>query len=316
MSNMLLTLIKETKDTANGLFPGIDASAFEEHHKSKQGLGTSEVIARKIKQFEDLENTIINQRYAVRRKFISGSAWNNNSPDNIPVGELPWIDKYPLSRQDLNSYTVDKNSPLFDRMERIISGYEANMEREDRYKRTIKRLKSKLTRVKKKESEQSLKDKSASTPQQQIDPTKLPRTIDIQYRTQNASRVRLDTIDNPYFLVRSTSSAMQFAGHPVHFPWAGKERTMFYDVSQWAKKLGYPEFDTMYASKPSSYTYGSFLRYYLKNTDGSMIITNDSSRRIFVYVKSPNYPNDPPMRWRMRHLRGKDIAWLHDKLIP
>ena len=81
--------------------------------------------------------------------------------------------------------------------------------------------------------------------------------------------------------------------------------------------MGHPELDMMYASNPRNlYSSDNYLRYYLTNSDGSVIITNsDRSGTIHLFVKSKNLPaSEPPLRWRKRRWLAKDLDWITTKL--
>lgn len=315
MLNELMSFLPEDdKSTPRDMFPGIDPSAFEEHQTYKKAIPQVNKIKRQITRYESLAQTASAHELKLRKVFQAGVTWGSQDPNKQALTEMPWIDKYPLTKERLGNTTVATDSPKFNKLERIISSYEATLEQQTRYDANIKRLKSKLLRVRKQEAERNIKDKATSVSKVNIDVNNIPHTFNITYRTEQWPTPKQESFDNPYFLQNAGQTA--YAGHPAHFTeWKGKLRTMFYELENWVKDLGHPELDMMYASITNKGRPAELTRYYLTNKDGSVIVVNDRYNKIYIHARAPNLPADSlPVRWRMRQLRAKDLDWLAIKL--
>jgi len=318
MFNDLLSTIIKVNESTKDLFPGIDSSAFDEHAASKAAGPTVDKISNQIERVEHQRNNAVLQQRRLHKIFHRSYGHQAaNTPTEEMLIDVPWIDKYPLTKKRLPNSRVETAGPRGERIEQVISSYESALEQEERCDAKLKTLKGRLTRVRKKESTQGIDDRAAKTPKTVLDPKNIPTSFKIGWRTvgQPIPRMSPDTPSNPYHIADARG---KYAGHPVHYPdWQGKDRTMYYDIDRWAKRLGHPPMDIMYASTPRrdrfDYRKQGRLRFFLKNSDNSVIVYNDPSYRIFVYAKADKYPGNP-MRYRMRRLRKTDLDWLYDKL--
>ncbi len=296
MQRILKSIVKQLKEAEDNLFPGFDPSAFDEHEASKRVPDTVDRLTQKIEAME-LASRLADRRASdirnlLRRAGIQSAA----SPNTAILVKQPWIDKYPIAKGKMGGMTVDISNP---NVERMVASIEKILGRSSAYQDKIKKVKSKLLRVRKKEAEDNIKTKSAATPQQQIDPKKIPHGFKIVSKTPYSSTTNTHRYENPYFLIGAGNTA--FAGHPAHFTeWVGRLRTMYFEMERFIKKLGLPELDTMYASKPPGGL--SVPYFYLANSDKSVIIINEKNR-INVYIKSLKDPKLP-----LIHFRTKDIS--------
>lgn len=319
MPKLLQIITKNIQEAEEDLFPGFDPTVFDEHLASKKAADTVDTLSRKIKRLELASKSSDQRAKEISRSITAGYMWQNHPPHFQPLAEQPWLSKYPIALNALsNMIVVDTSSPKFKNLERKVAAFESARERAAAYKQQIKKLKSKLLRVRKQESTNTIKNKAVSTPHRHIDVTSMPRTFTVSYRDTWSKTTKTETFSNPYFL--SEPGETPFADYPVHFAWEGHLRTVYFELSRLIEKLGLPEFDMMYANMSTT---GNNLKYYLTNKDGSAIVTNQigiktstkiKHARINIFLQDQKNPSGPLVHVRTKKITSPFIDEVYDKV--
>jgi hypothetical protein len=296
MQNVLKTILNTLNEAEDDLFPGFTSSAFDEHKASKNAPVTVDSIHLALNRISEATKVAVKRANAFKKDIYVAYTWGSGvrGPTDEALTEQPWIDKYPITKEKFAALVVDTADP---RLEQKVAAMESIFVRLRKYEDMVKKLKSKLSRVRKKEAEDTIKA-AASTPRQKIDPMKIPRRFSIQYRDAWKATPSNHHYDNPYF--EAVQGTTAFAGHPLHFTkWVGKLRTTYFELSRLIKQLGYPELNIMYANT-DAYDVTDF---YLTNQDDSVIIAN-RKKVVHVYIKNKKFPNQK----YFTHFRGKTIS--------
>lgn len=290
MQRILKNIVNTLTEAEDDLFPGFTSSAFAEHEKFKTAAVSVDSINQTINRLKITGEAAMKRALSVKKTIHMMYSWSNHHPPLDSLTNQPWIDKYPLTKKKLSATVIDTTNP---NLEKRVAAHEAILERDAAITVKVKKLKSKLLRVRKKESENLIKATSASVPEKQINPNTMPYRFNVEFRNKWHPTLKKETYENPYFVTGTGSNV--FAGHPAHFKgWAGKLRTMYYEMSKLIKRLGFPELDLMYANDPVDGP-----DFYLTNSDNSVIIAN-KKKMINVYLKDPKDPKKPFMHFPTR----------------
>jgi len=244
-----LKLINEVNDDANGLFPGIDASAFGSKKKAVDIDDAAaleaehEGLRSRANEFSNMSSRMM--RYLESKDAMTYVASGGLGQDEIAYKDFDWLDKYEETRGSLRSYAINKKSPLLNDIEKHIRTLNGYNERSHYYSakaydvhQRMKFLVKRANKARRNDAGQAFGPYAAAAPKMappKIMPTKLP-----------VAGARRRPIDNPY---NTPNAKKKYAGHVAHYPhWSDYWKDQIMQVEDMLKRNGKGGLTTMYAS--------------------------------------------------------------------
>ena len=147
--HLLKTMTKALNETED-MFPGVDASVFDEHNTKPKDENSKEEVIKLEKQAHRL-NTLV--AYAWRELAQIQHFLEKNKamklgmvgPQDIEYRELPWLEKkYPSAHKRLHGYFVSSSSPIINEIPKYIAKFDQALKRNFMYNKMSVSIEAKL----------------------------------------------------------------------------------------------------------------------------------------------------------------------------
>lgn len=286
------------------LFPGLTASAFDEHNTLRSNKRPpdqqSEWLDNQIERVEFLEKHVNSQfnrtKQSMKNNDVFIQSWNAVS-GNVEYKSIAGFEaQFPLTYDILVNVYFDPNSPAKVDIPKYVMKMERLLERRNDLKAQLKKIKTRASTARRMATANNMKKRKESATRTTIPESSIPKTIVVKYFDGSQYPGGKSTPfewegerkTNPYWDTMLNSrgrgaTVYKYAGHPAHFDWQKREKTSFFLLSKLVENLGLPELSVLYAQRNKD---GGEVVYYMENADKSAQILKSSQHGVmYVYIQ-------------------------------